>query len=223
MWCSLRYFKNSNGAFQTKPVLSVELASKHEHKRLRLSLRCSEQACLQAAKLYWLPGLLNITPTHSGDAEQQAHVPVHVLLGHMAEITQLHAPGCNDVRWAVCTYICLRLRCKIAHVSHSPDSSYLYRQLSQLLLFQWFSFHFFTDGSKCIYWIRIMPQAPCQALWEWSRHAHFLRGTYSAKGRETLTRHICPYNLQYHNTATVKDWRSPFGLWFQRLKCQGEK
>lgn len=84
------------------------------------------QAGLQAAKLYWLPGLLNITLTHSGAVQQQAPAPAHVLMGHMAEITQLHALVCNDVLRAVCTYICRRVPCKISPVYHSLANSNLY-------------------------------------------------------------------------------------------------
>jgi len=106
------------------------------------------QACLQAAKLYWLPDLLNITLIHSGAVQQQAHVPAHVLMGHMAEITQLHAPGCNDVLWAVCTYLCRRLPCKISPVYHSLANSNLYRQMFQLFTPQPFSSHLFTEDPK---------------------------------------------------------------------------
>lgn len=116
--------------------------------------------CFPGDKLDWLPGFSTITLIRSGAVEQEAHVPVHVFVGHMPELTQPHAPDGNAV---LSLFACISLfwldRQNVYCYFPLLAISKLYIQLLQLFLISSISFSYLHWLFKSIYLVIIISQA----------------------------------------------------------------
>lgn len=111
---------------------------------LSLSLRGIVQTVPQAANLCWLPGLPNVTPICTGAVEQEAHVPVHFLMGTCLKSHSPRLQQCSMGFVHVALSLTLPSDCLLLFTTPLLFLSLVVSCCSYFLS-PLFTFHFFTD------------------------------------------------------------------------------